>query len=70
MIGEAVIEFIVQVFAEVVVVFLFRYPGALVVQAATGFSEPYAYWLDERPELSAWVGVFVAAGSIIVAANA
>lgn len=69
MIGEAIIAFVAEVVAQVVVVFIFRYPGALVVQAITGFRKPYDYWLNERAELSGWVGVLSLAAIILVASQ-
>lgn len=68
MIGEAIIEFIVQVVLEVFVAFLFRYPGALVIQAVTGYRKPFTYWLNMRPDLSAWVGVCTIVAIIAFAA--
>ena len=69
MIGEAIIAFVAEVVAQVVIVFIFRYPGALVVQAITCFRKPYEYWLNERAELSGWVGVLSLAAVIIVASQ-
>ncbi len=46
MIGEAIAEFVVKVVAEVVVLMIFRYPGALYLWCLSFGQRSYDHWLN------------------------
>ena len=55
-----------EIIGYVLTVFIFRYPGALILYHITGRRKTFDYWADEQLELSGVVGMS-ALGLVIVA---
>lgn len=68
MIGEAIVGFVVEVVGQVVVMLVLRYPGAVLIHSITRFRKPFKYWLNERAELSGWIGLLAFVAGMIIKA--
>ncbi len=65
MIGEAIVEFVVSVVAEVVVLIIFRYPGAFYLWALTLGRRSFYHWFEwNGGMLAGTVGILGTAGLI------
>lgn len=67
MIGEAIVEFVVKVVAEVVVLMIFRYPGAFYLWVLTLGRRSYDHWFNWGDgTLAGTVGILGTAGLFAV----
>ncbi|HQV37530.1 MAG: hypothetical protein IPH00_00270 [Flavobacteriales bacterium] len=57
-------EIIASAIGYILTVFIFRYPGALILYHITGRRKTFDHWADERLELSGGVGM-LAVGLVI-----